>query len=136
MDNLFNGLGVEVAVSSKDDFLKVCETLTRIGLVSFKNKTVSQTCHLLHKRDKVTGESRYAIMHFKEMMLLDGLDVRLTTEDIDRRNKIATMLINWNMVGMMSEFVCVNYKHNNFRVIPYKEKKAWKLVPKYTFNKR
>ena len=91
-DDIFDGLGVEIKLKTKEDFLKVKETLTRIGVSSKKEKKLFQSCHILHKR------GRYAIMHFKEMFLLDDLDSDISDDDIARRNTIVKLMVEWGLV--------------------------------------
>ena len=91
-NDIFDGLGVEITLKSKDDFLKVRETLTRMGVSSKKEKKLFQSCHILHKR------GRYAIMHFKELLDLDGLETDISDSDIGRRNLIVKLLVEWGLV--------------------------------------
>jgi hypothetical protein len=126
-DDIFEGLGVEVRLKSKDDFLKVCETLTRMGVSSKKEKKLYQSCHILHKR------GRYAIMHFKELLDLDGLETDISDNDIGRRNLIVKLLIDWGLVEAVDpeEYKEPQLSLAQLKIIPYKEKKDWQLVPKY-----
>lgn len=130
-EDIFEGLGVEVKLKKEEDFLKVKETLTRIGVSSKTEKKLYQSCHILHKR------GRYAIMHFKEMFVLDGLDSDMSTDDLGRRNTIVKLLVEWGLV----EAVDPNkYKEPvlslaRLKIIPHKEKKEWTLVPKYHIGK-
>jgi hypothetical protein len=122
-EDVFNGVGVEVALIHPDDFLKVKETLSRMGIASYKTKTLWQSCHILHKK------GRYAIVHFKEMFQLDGRPTDISEEDIARRNKIAKMLEEWELVRLIDnvgEIPLVNLK-----TIRYNEKEHWTLVEKY-----
>ena len=91
-DDIFSSLGVEVNLKNKEDFLKVKETLTRLGVSSKKEKKLYQSCHILHKR------GRYAIMHFKEMFLMDSLESDISLEDIQRRNTIVQLLTDWGLI--------------------------------------
>ena len=91
-DDIFEGLGIEITLDMRDDFLKIKETLTRIGLSSRKENKLYQSCHILHKR------GRYAIMHFKELFELDGLESDISDSDIGRRNTIATLLEEWGLL--------------------------------------
>lgn len=116
----------EVELIGEDAFLKVRETLTRIGIASHKDKCLFQTAHLLHKKGK------YYIVHFKELFLLDHKNSTLTEDDIERRDTITHLLEEWNLVKS------VNPLHTRFKaylpqlkVVPYDEKSEWKLVPKY-----
>lgn len=91
-DDIFNGLGVEVELNDPENFLKIVETLTRVGVLSNKDNTLTQTCHILHKRGK------YAIFHFKELFKLDGISKSEISEiDIARRNGIVNLLVQWNL---------------------------------------
>ena len=130
-DNVFSGLGVRVKLNSEDDFLKVRETLTRIGIASNKDKKLYQTAHILHKR----GE--YAIMHFKEMFVLDGRDTEVPQEDIDRRNIIASLLEEWGLVEVVDKDKIEDASEvvPNFKILPFRQKDEWTLVPKYTIGR-
>lgn len=130
-DNVFSGLGVRVKLKSEDDFLKVKETLTRIGIASNKDRKLYQTAHILHKR----GE--YAIMHFKEMFILDGRDTEVPEEDIERRSIIASLLEEWGLVEVIDrdKIDSVDDVAPNFKILPYREKESWTLVPKYTIGR-
>ena len=130
-DDIFDGLGVEIKLKTKEDFLKVKETLTRIGVSSKKEKKLFQSCHILHKR------GRYAIMHFKEMFLLDDLDSDISDDDIARRNTIVKLLVEWGLVEAVDE---EEYKEPQLslarlKIIPHSEKKDWQLIPKYHIGK-
>jgi hypothetical protein len=126
-EDIFDGLGVEIKLKSKDDFLKVKETLTRMGVSSKKEKKLYQSCHILHKR------GRYAIMHFKEMLELDGLETDITDNDIGRRNIIVKLLVDWGLVEAVDpeEYKEPQLSLAQLKIIPHKEKKEWQLVPKY-----
>jgi hypothetical protein len=126
-EDIFDGLGVEVKLKSKDDFLKVKETLTRMGVSSKKEKKLYQSCHILHKR------GRYAIMHFKEMLELDGLDTDTSDNDIARRNTIVKLLVEWGLLEAVDpeEYAEPQLSLAQLKIIPHKEKKDWQLVPKY-----
>jgi len=123
---------VEVELVEDDDFLKIKETLTRIGISSRKEKKLYQSCHILHKRGK------YYIVHFKELFALDGLPTNLTDEDIARRNTIANLLEEWELCDIvnpdMTEEPVLNIKQ--LKIIPHKEKRDWELCPKYHIGKR
>ena len=123
---------VEVKLKQDDDFLKVRETLTRIGVSSRKEKKLWQSCHILHKRGK------YYIVHFKELFALDQLPTNLDDEDIARRNTIANLLEEWGLVELVdpdkSEEPVASIKQ--IKILPYKEKKDWELCPKYHIGKR
>jgi hypothetical protein len=126
-EDIFEGLGVEVRLKSKDDFLKVKETLTRMGVSSKKEKKLYQSCHILHKR------GRYAIMHFKELLDLDGLETDISDNDIGRRNIIVKLLVDWGLVEAVDpeEYKEPQLSLAQLKIIPHKEKKDWQLVPKY-----
>lgn len=126
-NDIFEGLGVEVKLKSKDDFLKVCETLTRMGVSSKKEKKLYQSCHILHKR------GRYAIMHFKELLDLDGLETDISDSDIGRRNIIVKLLVDWGLIEAVDpeEYAEPQLSLAQLKIIPYKEKKEWQLIPKY-----
>lgn len=126
-DDLFRGCGVEISLKSKDDFLIVCETLTRIGIISISKKTIYQSCHLLHKR------GRYSILHFKELFKLDGKPSSLEENDIARRNTIVNMLAEWKLINIIDLEKCKAPIANpgEVRVISHGDKKNWDLVSKY-----
>jgi hypothetical protein len=128
-------MSVEVTLPTSDDFLKIKETLTRIGIGTKKDGTnrLYQTCHILQKRGK------YYIVHFKELLLLDGKEVNLTDFDIKRRNTIIGFLSEWGLLEVVdSEFETVAEKANpsSVRIIPFSEKNNWDLVPKYTIGNK
>ena len=130
-EDIFEGLGVEVKLQKEEDFLKVKETLTRIGVSSKTEKKLYQSCHILHKR------GRYAIMHFKEMFVLDGLESDMSSDDLGRRNTIVKLLVEWGLVEAIDP---VKYQQPQLslarlKIIPHKEKKEWTLVPKYHIRK-
>ena len=126
-EDIFNGLGVEVKLHSDEDFLKVKETLTRMGISSRKDKKLYQSCHILHKR------GRYAIMHFKELFILDGLESDISDDDIGRRNTIAKLLDEWGLIGVIDEFEEDEpmLGVNKIKIISHKEKSEWEMIPKY-----
>jgi hypothetical protein len=130
-DDIFDGLGVEINLKNKEDFLKVKETLTRIGVSSKKEKKLFQSCHILHKR------GRYAIMHFKEMFLLDGLESDISNDDIGRRNTIVRLLVEWNLIDVVDpdEYKEPQISLARLKIIPHKEKEQWQLIPKYHIGK-
>ena len=123
---------VEVELFEEDDFLKIKETLTRIGISSRKEKKLYQSCHILHKRGK------YYIVHFKELFALDGLPSNISEEDIARRNTIANLLEEWELCEIVNpnqtENPVLNIKQ--LKVLPHKEKKDWELCPKYHIGKK
>ena len=123
---------VEVRLKKDDDFLKIRETLTRIGVASKKEKTLYQSCHILHK------QGRYFIVHFKELFALDGKPSNFTESDIARRNTITNLLKEWDLVEMVSESQTENpvAPISQVKVLPFKEKEEWELVAKYNIGKR
>ena len=122
---------VEVRLSEPDDFLKVRETLTRIGVASRKEKKLYQSCHILHK------QGRYFIVHFKELFALDGKYANLTTNDVQRRNRITKLLTDWNLIQVVDENSILDIAPlNQIKVLPYKEKSEWVLEQKYNIGKR
>lgn len=127
---------VEVTLNTPDDFLKVKETLTRIGVASKKDKILYQSCHILHKRDKITKESRYYIVHFKELFKLDGKPTQMTEDDIARRNTIANILAEWKLLNLVdkSKSAAPVVPISTIKIVPYKEKIAWKLEAKYNIG--
>jgi hypothetical protein len=131
MEDIFNGLGVEITLREKDDFLKIRETLTRIGVSSKKEKKLFQSCHILHKR------GRYAIMHFKELFILDGLSSDISETDIARRNTIVDLLGEWELLDIVDEEIAEEPKASlgQIKIISHREKVDWELVPKYHIGK-
>ena len=123
---------VEVLLQEKDDFLKVRETLTRIGLASKKDNTLYQSCHILHKQGK------YYIVHFKELFALDGKETDLTENDIARRNTIVNLLAEWELVKIVNKEQTKDpiVSMSQVKIIPYKEKDDWNLVTKYSIGKK
>jgi hypothetical protein len=123
---------VEVTLRSEDDFLKVKETLTRIGVASEKNKTLYQSCHILHKRGK------YYIVHFKELFALDGKPSSFDEEDKARRNTIANLLSDWELVDLVDESKSSEptLSMKFIKIIPFKEKHEWDLISKYKIGKK
>lgn len=122
---------VEVRLKNPDNFLKVKETLTRIGIASNKDKILYQSCHILHKRGK------YYIVHFKELFALDGKPSTLSSEDIDRRNTIANLLEDWGLVELVDpEKTDIEATLNTIKVLTFAEKSQWTLLPKYNLGKK
>jgi hypothetical protein len=122
---------VEVGLKSDDDFLKVRETLTRIGVASRKDKTIYQSCHILHK------QGRYYIVHFKELFALDGKPTNFSDNDKARRNTIANLLAEWGLVNLISEDTKDPVASlSQIKVLPYKEKEEWILTAKYNIGKK
>ena len=117
---------VEVTLNEPDDFLKVRETLTRIGVASRKEKKIYQSCHILHK------QGRYFLVHFKELFALDGKHANLTTNDVQRRNRIAQLLVDWGLVGIVNADSIQDVAPlNQIKVLSYKDKGDWILETKY-----
>tara|TARA_R100000081_G_C4689855_1_gene101918 strand:+ start:132 stop:572 length:441 start_codon:yes stop_codon:yes gene_type:complete len=122
---------LEVTIKQPDDFLKVRETLTRIGVASRKDKTLYQSCHILHKQGK------YYITHFKELFALDGKKSTLVENDIQRRNTIALLLQDWNLIEVVNTSMVENKAPlSQIKVLPFKEKNEWNLVAKYNIGKK
>ena len=122
---------VEVTLNEPDDFLKVRETLTRIGVASRKEKKLYQSCHILHKQGK------YFIVHFKELFALDGKKANLTVNDVQRRNRIVQLLADWGLIGVCDVEKITNIAPlNQIKVLAYKEKDEWDLETKYNIGKR
>ena len=122
---------VEVSLSEPDDFLKVRETLTRIGVASRKEKKIYQSCHILHKQGK------YYIVHFKELFALDGKKANLTLNDVQRRNRIVQLLSDWGLVVVTNPEIITDIAPlNQIKVIAFKEKNEWMLETKYNIGKK
>lgn len=121
---------LEVVLNEPDDFLKVRETLTRIGVASRKDKKLFQSCHILHK------QGRYFIVHFKELFMLDGKKANLESNDIERRNTIATLLSDWGLVEIEEKGTLECAPLRQIKIIPFKEKAQWELCPKYNIGNK
>ena len=122
---------IEVVLAEPDDFLKVRETLRRIGVASRKEKKIYQSCHILHKQGK------YFIVHFKELFALDGKKANLSLNDFQRRNRIVQLLADWGLVNVVSsEMVTDIAPLNQIKVISYREKGDWQLETKYNIGKK
>lgn len=120
---------LEISLSEPDDFLKIRETLTRIGVASRKDSKLYQSCHILHK------QGRYFIVHFKELFLLDGKPSNLVKNDIERRNTIATLLSDWGLLTVVNGDQAKDKAPlRQIKVIPHKEKDKWELCPKYNIG--
>jgi len=125
-DDIFNGLGVEIKLKTEEDFLKIVETLTRVGVLS-KENTLIQTCHVLHKR------GRYAILHFKELFKLDGVSKSdISDEDITRRNGIANLLAEWNLCEIVGDPIEGSLYRT--KIIPHRDKHKYNLKKNYTIG--
>ena len=121
---------VEILLSEPDDFLKVRETLTRIGVASRKEKKLYQSCHILHKQGK------YYIVHFKELFALDGKRANLSVNDVQRRNRIIQLLSDWGLITTVIDESLDIAPLNQIKVIAYKEKNNWTLETKYNIGKK
>ena len=122
---------LEVSLKEPDDFLKVRETLTRIGVASRKDKKLFQSCHILHK------QGRYFIVHFKELFALDGEHSNLSENDIERRNTIAQLLADWGLISIVNSNIAENKAPlSQIKVISFKDKGNWTLETKYNIGKK
>ena len=122
---------IEVVLKEPDDFLKVRETLTRIGVASRKERKIYQSCHILHKQGK------YYIVHFKELFALDGKSANITLNDVQRRNRIAKLLSDWGLVRLVDDSQVKELAPlNQIKVISFKEKGEWTLESKYNIGKK
>ena len=123
---------VEVRLGEEDDFLKVRETLTRIGVASRKDKTLYQSCHILHKQGK------YYIVHFKELFALDGKPSDFSEEDKGRRNTITKLLSDWGLIAIvdLEKVTEPQTPLNQIKILPFKEKNEWSLVTKYNIGRK
>lgn len=122
---------VEVRLKHPDDFLKVRETLTRIGVASRSEKKLYQSCHILHK------QGHYYIVHFKELFLLDGKGSDFSDNDQQRRNRITKLLSDWGLVEVVNELDAENMcSMSQIKILPHKEKAEWELIPKYSIGSK
>jgi hypothetical protein len=123
---------IEVTLKEDDDFLKVKETLTRLGIASKKDNTLYQSCHILHK------QGRYYITHFKELFALDGKPSSISEDDLSRRNRIANLLAEWGLVTLVDSDKSANLVAgvNQIKILPFKEKADWNLVTKYSIGQK
>ena len=122
---------VEVLLNEPDDFLKVRETLTRIGVASRKEKKLYQSCHILHK------QGRYFIVHFKELFALDGKHANLTVNDVQRRNRIVRLLADWGLITVVSPDAVMDIAPlNQIKVLAYRDKSEWVLEQKYNIGSK
>ena len=131
-EDIFKGVGIEVSLPTPDSFLKVKETLTRIGISSRKEKKLYQTCHILHK------QGRYAILHFKELFILDGKKDTFIEEDASRRNTIVNILEEWDLVSVIQTEKAQDpvAQLNQIKILSHKEKSNWTLEAKYNIGKK
>jgi hypothetical protein len=121
---------IEVGLDEPDDFLKVKETLTRIGVASRKDNKLFQSCHILHK------QGRYYIVHFKELFMLDGKPSDFIENDVSRRNTIVNLLIEWGLVTLVRGNIEDTVPLNQIKILSFAEKDDWDLVPKYNIGKK
>ena len=122
---------IEVLLKEPDDFLKVRETLTRIGVASRKERKIYQSCHILHKQGK------YYIVHFKELFALDGKSANITQNDVQRRNRIAQLLSDWGLISLVDDSKVTDLAPlNQIKVISFKEKGEWTLESMYNIGKK
>jgi len=123
---------VECTLAEPDDFLKIRETLTRIGVASRKDKTLFQSCHILHK------QGRYYIVHFKELFILDGKPTNFSENDQARRNTIANLLVEWNLIQLVDseKTSTLVVPLNQLKILAYKEKEEWTLTAKYNIGNK
>lgn len=134
-DNFFNidydgYYPLEISLEDPENFLKIKETLSRIGVASKKDNTLYQSCHILHK------QGRYFITHFKELFALDGKEADFSENDITRRNTIAKLLQEWGLLKILIDGELEVCSMNQIKIISYKEKNEWNLVPKYNIGKK
>jgi len=131
MEDIFDGYGIEIELPDEDSFLKIRETLTRIGVSSRKENKLYQSCHILHKR------GRYAILHFKELFSLDGLESNFSENDMARRNTIVKLLQEWELLDVFEgEELEPSVEVKQLKIISHKEKGDWELIPKYHIGKK
>ena len=129
MDDIFLGYGVEIKLPDPDAFLKIKETLTRIGIASKKSNILYQSCHILHKR------GRYSILHFKELFALDGKPSSISDDDLARRNTIVKLLEDWKLLSIISNFdEEFQVPLNMIKIISFKDKPNWICESKYTIG--
>lgn len=132
MSDIFKGAGVEILLPQPDNFLKIKETLTRIGISSRKEKRLYQSCHILHK------QGRYAIVHFKELFGLDGKETNISDEDIGRRNTIVCLLEEWELLTLAEGSCADNPKApmSQIKIVSYRDKPNWELLSKYSIGRK
>lgn len=130
--DLFRGVGVEIRLPEQDNFLKVKETLTRVGIASRKDKKLYQSCHILHK------QGRYSILHFKELFILDGKENTFAEEDRARRNTIVNLLEEWGLIEVVNPEVSQDpvAPLSQIKILSHKEKNSWELCAKYNIGKK
>lgn len=132
MEDIFRGVGVEITLPDPDNFLKIKETLTRIGIVSKKEKVLYQSCHILHKKN------RYSILHFKELFILDGKDHSFDEEDKARRNTIVNLLEEWNLLAVIDSSKSEDpiAPLSQIKILSFKDKDQYRLESKYNIGKK
>lgn len=132
MEDIFRGVGVEITLPKPDNFLKIKETLTRIGIASKKEQRLYQSCHILHK------QGRYAILHFKELFILDGKEHSFKDEDKARRNTIVNLLAEWDLLGIIDASITEDpvAPLSQIKILSHKEKDQWLLDAKYNIGKK
>ncbi len=128
--SLFRGVGIVIKLPAPDNFLKIKETLTRIGIASKKDKKLYQSCHILHK------QGTYAILHFKELFILDGKESNLSEDDIGRRNTVVNLLEEWGLLEIQDSSLATDpiAPLSQIKVLSHKEKNDWTLVQKYNIG--
>jgi hypothetical protein len=131
-DDIFRGVGIEILLPNPDNFLKIRETLTRIGISSRKEKKLYQSCHILHKK------GRYSILHFKELFVLDGKFNTFSEEDKARRNTIVKLLSEWDLIEVINAEKAADpiAPLNQLKIISFKDKDDWELAVKYNIGKK
>jgi len=132
MTDIFRGVGVEITLPHPDNFLKIKETLTRIGIASRKEKRLYQSCHILHK------QGRYSILHFKELFYLDGKETDISDDDLARRNTIANLLAEWGLLSLVNETKSSApvAALNQIKIVSFKDKGNWALESKYSVGRK
>lgn len=129
--DIFRGFGVEITLAKPSDFLVVKETLTRMGVPHLNDKKLFQSCHILHK------QGRYVIIHHRELNAMDGKSVTIREDDIQRRNKIVSLLVEWALVKVVKpEQIENQIPISQMKILSFKEKNEWTLEPRYTFFER
>jgi len=133
MNTSFEDVGIEIKLKDAQDFLKIRETLTRIGIASRKDKKLFQSCHILHK------QGRYRILHFKELFALDGKPTNFSDDDVSRRNAIVNLLYEWDLVDILDEPTFNTLPQasiGQIKILSFKEKPEWELVAKYNIGRK
>lgn len=132
MSDLFRGVGVEITLPQPDNFLKIKETLTRIGIASRKDNKLFQSCHILHK------QGRYAIVHFKELFALDGKDSNFSDDDVARRNTIVNLLAEWGLLTIVETQKAAESVAplSQIKIVSFKDKGKWELTSKYNIGRK